>query len=251
MAKLLGGLRLKGNLEGLTFYALNGEIIVRRSSGFTRENLKQGANYARCRQTSAEFAHCGRMSTYLRQGLQPQLSKTHYAKPHNQLVKVFQQILTHDTASAPGERTVPRGLQTAAGRSLLTHFEFDSEQPFASVVPWEPQWDAATATLSLSPMPNAKGRVPKGATHVGLQVRHLSLDASLAQPVAVAETPEQYYSLSPQHLAAPIPLPVPAVAGELQWVVLFVAYYQEKEGTWCPLPGLYIKFVGGGMDGMG
>ena len=44
MARLKGILKIEGQLDGLSFYNWNGQIIVRKTGGFDGEKIKKNAN---------------------------------------------------------------------------------------------------------------------------------------------------------------------------------------------------------------
>ena len=71
MGKLKGIIQFTGQLDGLSFYEMNGKIIVRKTGGFDGEKIKNDTNYVRVRENSSEFAHCAEMGKYFRNSLQP------------------------------------------------------------------------------------------------------------------------------------------------------------------------------------
>ena len=64
MGKLKGIIQLTGKFDGLSFYEMNGKIVVRKTGGFDGEKIKNNANYARVRENSSEFAHCAKVGKY-------------------------------------------------------------------------------------------------------------------------------------------------------------------------------------------
>lgn len=69
MGKLKGIVQFTGSFNGLSFYELNGKIVVRKTGGFDGEKIKKNANYARVRENSSEFAHCAKAGKYFRSAI--------------------------------------------------------------------------------------------------------------------------------------------------------------------------------------
>ena len=66
MARYKSILQFQGSIDGLVFYQLNGVSVVRKKSGFNRDDFKTKENYARVRENSSEFGHCSKMGKMLR-----------------------------------------------------------------------------------------------------------------------------------------------------------------------------------------
>ena len=49
MARYKSILQFQGSIDGLVFYELNGVSVVRKKSGFNRDDFKTKENYARVR----------------------------------------------------------------------------------------------------------------------------------------------------------------------------------------------------------
>ena len=60
MARYKSILQFQGSIDGLVFYELNGVSVVRKKSGFNRDDFKTKENYARVRENSSEFGHCSK-----------------------------------------------------------------------------------------------------------------------------------------------------------------------------------------------
>lgn len=65
MARYKSILQFQGAIDGLVFYELNGVSVVRKKSGFNRDDFKTKENYARVRENSSEFGHCSKTGKML------------------------------------------------------------------------------------------------------------------------------------------------------------------------------------------
>ena len=125
MGKLKGIIQFTGKLDGLSFYEVNGKIVVRKTAGFDGDKIKTDANYARVRENSSEFAHCAEMGKYFRNSLQPYLKQLHIPYVHNRVLGLFQELSRLDLVSARGKRSVINGLQTVEAKRVIERFEFN------------------------------------------------------------------------------------------------------------------------------
>lgn len=176
MGKLKGIVQFTGQLDGLSFYEMNGKIIVRKTGGFDGEKIKNDANYARVRENSSEFAHCAEMGKYFRNSLQPYLKQLHIPYVHNRVLGLFQELSRLDVVSVRGKRSVINGLQSVEAKEVIERFEFDKNLSFDSVFPFTYAADLLEGNLTV---PNFNASLLKkvtSATHVNLQFIVAGLD---------------------------------------------------------------------------
>lgn len=96
MGKLKGIIQLTGKFDGLSFYEMNGKIVIRKTGGFDGEKIKNSSNYARVRENSTEFAHCAKVGKYFRSAFSSCLMPLRIPYVHNHIVSLFQGILKLD-----------------------------------------------------------------------------------------------------------------------------------------------------------
>lgn len=176
MGKLKGIIQFTGQIDGLSFYEMNGKIIVRKTGGFDGEKIKNDANYARVRENSSEFAHCAEMGKYFRNSLQPYLKQLHIPYVHNRVLGLFQELSRLDVVSVRGKRSVINGLQSVEAKEVIERFEFDKNLSFDSVFPFTYAADLLEGNLTV---PNFNASLLKkvtSATHVNLQFIVAGLD---------------------------------------------------------------------------
>ena len=176
MGKLKGIIQFTGQIDGLSFYEMNGKIIVRKTGGFDGEKIKNDANYARVRENSSEFAHCAEMGKYFRNSLQPYLKQLHIPYVHNRVLGLFQEISRLDLVSARGKRSVINGLQTVEAKRVIERFEFDKNQSFDTVFPFTYAVDLLEGNLTVPNFSSSLLKKVTSATHVNLQFIVAGLD---------------------------------------------------------------------------
>lgn len=176
MGKLKGIIQFTGQLDGLSFYEMNGKIVVRKTGGFDGDKIKNDGNYARVRENSSEFAHCAEMGKYFRNSLQPYLKQLHIPYVHNRVLGLFQELSRLDLVSVRGKRSVINGLKSVEAKGVIAGFEFDKNLPFDAVFPFTYAVDLLEGNLVV---PNFSARLIKkvpGATHIHLRFIVVGLD---------------------------------------------------------------------------
>ena len=176
MGKLKGIIQFTGQLDGLSFYEMNGKIVVRKTGGFDGDKIKNDANYTRVRENSSEFAHCAEMGKYFRNSLQPYLKQLHIPYVHNRVLGLFQEISRLDLVSARGKRSVINGLQTVEAKRVIERFEFDKNQSFDTVFPFTYAVDLLEGNLTVPNFSSSLLKKVTSATHVNLQFIVAGLD---------------------------------------------------------------------------
>lgn len=176
MGKLKGIIQFTGQLDGLSFYEMNGKIVVRKTGGFDGDKIKNDANYARVRENSSEFAHCAEMGKYFRNSLQPYLKQLHIPYVHNRVLGLFQEISRLDLVSARGKRSVINGLQSVEAKKVIERFEFDKNLSFDAVFPFTYAVDLLEGNLIVSNFNSRLLKKVPHATHATLQLIVVGLD---------------------------------------------------------------------------
>lgn len=88
MGKLTGLIQFTGKFDGLSFYEMNGEIVVRKTGGFDGEKIKTNSNYIRVRENSSEFAQSAKAGKCFRDSIFLYLKKMAIPYVHNSFVFV-------------------------------------------------------------------------------------------------------------------------------------------------------------------
>ena len=245
MGKLKGIIQLTGKFDGLSFYEMNGKIVVRKTGGFDGEKIKNNANYTRVRENSSEFAHCAKVGKYFRSAFSSCLMPLRIPYVHNHIVSLFQGILKLDGIQKRGNRTVRNGMLTTEGKKALLAFEFDKTQKFSRYFPFKMEVDFTAGSLKVLDFCASTLIAPKGADQVQLQLHVAKLDfehftTPITQTSSMtlinlndATTYDLVLSYTPTLEDSNIPI-----------AVLEVVFFQEVNGSFIPLKGGGIKIVG-------
>jgi len=245
MGKLKGIVQFTGSFNGLSFYEMNGQIVVRKTGGFDGEKIKKNANYTRVRENSSEFAHCAKVGKYFRLAIATSLLPLRIPYLHNHVLRLFQGILKWDTLNARGKRTVSNGLLAPEGKKALLDFEFDAEYSFSRCFPFKIVIDFNTGTFEVPNFSAAALTAPKSADRLQLQLHIAKLNFEhFTSPIT------QTCSITPIELNETITYdltltftPTPKDS-DFHVAVLEVCFLQEVNGSFVPLKGGGLKIVG-------
>lgn len=182
MGTLKGIIQFTGHVDGLSFYEMNGKIVVRKTGGFDGKKIKSDAKYVRVRENSSEFAHCSKIGKYFRNSLQPYLKPLNIPYVHNRVLGLFQDISRLDLVSVRGKRIVFNGLQSADAKGIITQFEFDKTLSFDAVFPFDYAVDLYEGKLFVSSFSSKMLKKVQGATHVNLRFVVVGLDFENQSP---------------------------------------------------------------------
>lgn len=242
MGKLKGILKITGSFDGLSFFELDGKIIVRRTGGFNGEAIKTQDNYVRTRENASEFGSCSTLSKQLRYALFPYLRKIKTPYLYSYVTGLLSAIQKCDTVSERGKRKVSIGITTAEGKQLWAGFEFNKTLSFSQMVdvPYhvvmeegKVVFDAFDANLVA---------FPTGATHVALQFLLLRCDfehGTFLLGEGEKRTVGQHDALGRLELNAVAPDGEGVVLG-----LVFGEFLQEVNGAFYELEGCGLKVVG-------
>jgi len=245
MGKLKGIVQFTGSFNGLSFYELNGKIVVRKTGGFDGEKIKKNANYARVRENSSKFAHCAKAGKYFRSAIASCLLPLRIPYVHNHIVSLFQGILKLDEIQNRGNRTVRNGMLTTEGKKALLDFEFDKTQKFSRYFPFKMGVDFTAGSFTVLDFCATTLIAPKGANHLQLQLHVAKLDfehftTPITQTSSIALidlnetiTYDLVLSFTPTLQDSNIHI-----------AVLEVCFLQEVNGSFVPLKGGGLKIVG-------
>ena len=241
MGKLKGIIKITGQFDGLSFYELNGKIVVRKSGGFDGKAIKSQPSYERTRENASEFGGVARLGKQMRVALFPFLRKLPPAFMHNHVLKLFLEIMRCDTASERGKRSAAKGLLTIEGKALLEGFEFNTQVPLSSMVLSAFQLSLEEGQLVFPDLRKEAIRFPEYATHLGLQFSMLWFDGEKESfTLAMGDR-----VVLPKTGFAPYPTLSVATTDETGMPIglLFGEFLQEVNGEMLGLEGCGLKFL--------
>lgn len=245
MGKLKGIVQFTGSFNGLSFYELNGKIVVRKTGGFDGDKIKKNTNYERVRENSSEFAHSARAGKNFRTAIASCLLPLRIPYVHNHIVRLFQGILKLDEVHARGKRTIHTGLLTTAGKKALLDFEFDTTQTFSSFFPFKLELDFMVGALNVLNFCAKQIKAPKAAQQVRLQLHVVTLDFEHFTVPIQNSSDTVLVDLQNGNEADLTFAFTPTIMNScIHIAVLEVCFLQEVNGTSMRLKGGGIKIVG-------
>jgi hypothetical protein len=242
MGKLKGILKITGQFDGLSFYEVNGKIVVRKTGGFDGKAIKTKASYVRTRENVSEFGMVVQTGKNMRLVLRPFLKKVHSSYLHNHIVKKLHEIMRCDILSERGKRTVAQGLQTEEGRKLLNGFEFNQAVPLSSMVVSKFVVLPEEGQLLFPGLKKEDICFPEYATHLTLELVVLWFDT---ETEIFSLVKGERVVLSKTGFGPGVSLGIDVLSGTgLPIVLLFAEFLQEVNGDLLALEGCSLTVVG-------
>lgn len=242
MGNLKGIVQFTGKLDGISFYEVDGKIIVRKTGGFDGKAIKTQENYVRTRENASEFGRCTVIGKQLRQALASYSQKAKTTTTHSRLASVLTQVMKCDTISERGNRNVALGLVTIEGQQLLRGFEFNPEKNLHGMIaaPYRVLMDEGKITFDNFDVGSIT--FPVAATHLSLQFLLLYCDFeqdnfTLSEGEKCVLTKSD--SINHLELLAPIPEGNGVLIG-----LVFGAFFQELNGELYGLKECGMRVVG-------
>lgn len=230
MAKQRGVLRLKGTLDGITFYKGKDGYMARTKGSIDRSRISSDPAFQRTRENNAEFGNAGKAGKLIRTAFRTALISAGDKRLASRLTKEMLRIVRTDTVNLRGQR-----IASAGDLLLIKQFDFNINAKWGTTffAPYVPIVDRAAGSLSVSIAPFTPLDMvvaPSGTTHFkllsggaeidfdnGLHVSAMSNSAVL--PYSNAET--ELIELNSSVTAASV-LPLLLVFG--------IAFFQEVNG---------------------
>lgn len=243
MGKLKGIIQFTGTFNGLSFYEVNGKIVIRKTGGFDGEKIKKDPNYERVRENSSEFGHSAQVGKYFRDSIHIYIKALQIPYLHNHVVGLFHKILKFDSISVRGKRSVAEGIQTVAGKEAITNFEFDKKRAFNNCISNKYILDFNTYTLTLYNFDATSLKKPLGATGFSLQFFMISYDfETFSTPLFAKGIIHEFTVTSTSN--STLVMDCPEIKNGVIIAYLAMSYFQEVNGKQLPLQGGGIKIVG-------
>jgi hypothetical protein len=244
MGKLTGLIKFTGKIDGLSFYEMNGKIIVRKTGGFDGEKIKNSQKFVRVRENSSEFAQSARVGKYFRSSIALYLKKMRIPYVHNAIVCLFQEITKLDIISDRGQRKVANGIRTLEGIKAVKAFEFDKTVAFSSIFPFECRVDFANEKLRIEQFTIARIKKPESASHVRLRFMFVGLDFELHDHFILNESAVFSFDMKtahPETLSLDLPCAIPS--SSIAFGLLFIEFVQKVNGDDFVLRDCCLKIV--------
>ncbi|WP_124640818.1 MULTISPECIES: hypothetical protein [Amniculibacterium] len=124
MAKYNDLKEVRGSIDDLVFYNLNGVPVVRKKSGFSTEAFANNPNYKKVKENSTEFGHCSKASKMIRMAVATFVENCGDKVMYQKFTKVMTNIKDLDKTSPRGQRRIELGLKSDEAQQLLRQFQF-------------------------------------------------------------------------------------------------------------------------------
>lgn len=236
MAKQTGILKFTGKLGNMVYYYHRYfGYLVRKITSVDAHRIRTDPAFARVHKHNVEFGVCAHAVKLLRAAFHPLFATLADTRMTSRLTSAMLAVLHADTHHFLGRRVL-----TAENMSRLKGFEFNRDAPLHTVLmsPHTAAIDRKMKICSLSLQACHTGQIvkaPKAATHFQLTMGVAGINHRTGHYVLhTVKAPLQAIStrtLEPVTLAGPLP----AVEGGTILVTLGVEFFQDVNGTVCPL----------------
>jgi hypothetical protein len=168
MPKQSGLFKLKGQIDGFSFYERNGESLMRRAGGISAERIKTDPDMARIRENNTEFGLATVAGKAVRMGLVQVYDNYTDTNATARMVKVCRAVIGRATGVRGQRSFLP-----VANKDLLQNFIFDEGVALEEVfrAPYSVALNAGRNVATLSVPDFNTGsllRPPVGATYFRL-----------------------------------------------------------------------------------
>jgi hypothetical protein len=168
MSKQTSIITLKGTLNGISFYKMEGENLARIANGPSKERIESDPNFIRTRENNAEFGGSATVSKAFRRAFIASLQNMADSRITSRLTQLFKAI----NAKGAGTRG-KRAITISANKDMVKGLEFNKvtglnsvlNAPYGSTV----NGDRSAVNMSFANfVPTLALKAPQGATHFRL-----------------------------------------------------------------------------------
>lgn len=177
MAKISSDGKIPKRIGDFVTYPLDGNCIIRRTSGFTIEGMAKDSKYARSRENATEFGAVSRLGKLIRIAMKEVLPRSNNLDVCNCLTAVLRKVMCCDEVAERGKRCLKNGFKTASGRAQFTGHDLNPNGLFRNAFKGNYRFDTSSKLMQIAPFETAEVFVfPEGANCVGLRMGVLQLD---------------------------------------------------------------------------
>lgn len=177
MPRVNGIVSLEGTFGDMTFYKKEGQSLVRKKGGVSKQRIETDPNFVRTRENMNEFRTNIGAGKLLRLSLGSLVFKAKDSRLSNRLMQAMSNIKNLDATSARGERVVSEGIATAEGKRYLIGFDFNINAPLDTVLFANYTLNNATGEVTMPGLiPKEQLHSPEGSNFVSFQAGVLNLD---------------------------------------------------------------------------
>ncbi len=168
MARQKSYIKLKGNLQGLCYYQLNGVDVVRKASGPSKERINSDPAFANVKANNQEFGMASKLSKAIRKGLGANTLQFKDSYMASRLSGACRKIIQKGAGQlGRREANILNNPENLIGFQLNKSVPFSQIYTAKSLVTTHQQSSVVTITIPNSSQNNCKS-IPKTATHFKL-----------------------------------------------------------------------------------
>lgn len=168
MAKYKGIVKIQGKIDDLSFYEQNGQAVVKRAGGVSKEKIMNDQSFQRTRENMAEFGGSATVAKAMRDGLAQVLRTMGGNFAAGRTTALIRRVVAAGTGSR-GQRS----FSIVANKAMLEGFSFSGDTVFSAIfnAPFTYVANAGRTQVTLT-VPDFNTRdfvnAPQGATHFKL-----------------------------------------------------------------------------------
>lgn len=231
MARQKSMIKLKGTIDGITFYKSIDGYLAREKGGVEASRIAKDPTFARTRENGAEFKNVAMAGKLLRNPVRALSIKTADCRMTSRLVKTLNQIKNLDLTSVRGERNVATGLATAGGKELLKGFNFNNRSLLGGVLLKPFEVIPTTGELSIYALcPQNDLSLPQGATHVVFKSALAIVDFATGNAVMTVSPPTRLRADGMEEEAVNLVPPTPPAMTGIRLSLFCILFIQEVNG---------------------
>ncbi|MDY0217598.1 MAG: hypothetical protein RBS19_11655 [Bacteroidales bacterium] len=227
--------KLRGDVDGLTFYAKDGKQFVRRTRKSNKEKFDNDPSMVRVRENAAEFKNVSQSAKRLWDTLRPFTANNKDSKSYLRLRSIMNELKKMDTTSLRGERDALNGLTEAAGKQLLKGFNFNSKSQLDSILFKQFELNTDSGKLMMEQFnPSIHLASEPSSTHYSITLCKADIDINSGKSeLAMSNVHQAAVNGSTEDVV--LQLETTTHINGLQLFVLQIAFYQEMNGQLYPL----------------
>ena len=231
MPRVNGMLEITGTYGDMTFYLKEGQNLLRKKGGISKQRIETEPNFIRTRENMKEFRTNIGAGKLLRLALGSLVFKAKDSRLSGRLMQTMSKIKNLDGTSARGERMVSNGITTVEGKQHLIGFDFNIHAPLDAVLFANYTLDNATGTIEIPNLITQEQlRFPEGSNFVSLQAGVLNLDFATGLSELVLSPVSNLSIDLVSNTVKLIPPSMPAGTGVMIYLMM-VSFYQEINGV--------------------
>ncbi|MBC7885489.1 MAG: hypothetical protein H7X99_08435 [Saprospiraceae bacterium] len=232
MAQQIGIIKIKGTIDGITFYTSNNKDLARKKGGASKERIAKEKEFQRTRENSSEFGMAAKAGKLFRNAFMGMIRTSSDYQVTSRVAKLMTQIKDVDHTSIRGQRHVADGIKTPEGKAILQGFNFNERAPLSTIFLKNYTLDVNSGQLEITGLsPIRDVVVAPGATHISIRAGWTKIE--FEKDITKTEF-SQIVSLPIEDTAHNVRLTfdaAPALTDGIAVFVLQVLFWQELNGT--------------------